>query len=331
MAEYASEHPDIEVLFVTSGSDFKKTIEARGFRDIVLGTAYDCMDGEIERFISVLSEAAPDVVIIDSYCVTEKYFTVIQSFCNRTGAKVVYIDDMLCFAYSCDYILNYDILVGSLEQTYRRMYTEAGISLPKLLLGPRFAPLRKEFSQCKRSKIREAGKDILITTGGADSYHVLLGLTDEIISRGDGKHIFHLIIGACNPDSHDIRRKAETGSSIVVYENITNMGEIMEKCDVAISASGSTLFELCATRTPSVIYTIADNQLPGAKGFSKKGLMEYCGDIRDYSMNEMAKLVLDKALALADNYEGRMMLFSAMKETVDGLGADRILTEICRQ
>lgn len=55
----------------------------------------------------------------------------------------------------------------------------------------------------------------------------------------------------------------------------------MQKCDIAISAAGSTLYELCATGIPAITYTLADNQLIAAEQFDKQGIMLSAGDCRD--------------------------------------------------
>ena len=328
IADCASESSDSECVFVSADRELSGIIERHGYVDIVMDTEYDSMEGETEKFQNILSKEKPDVIFIDSYFVTKKYLSDVYKFCVDSGIRLIYIDDMLYFAYPCDMVLNYGILAETLESAYKEMYTRAGIGSPRLLLGTRFAPLRREFRSSFGRVTRKSGKDILVTTGGADNYHILIGMIDEIIRRGEEKHVFHLIIGSHNPDSQMIKEKASAHENICVYEKVNCMSRIMTKCDVAISASGSTLFELCATQTPSVIYTVADNQKSGAVGFSDRGLMEYCGDARDYDSKRIASLLLDKAAMLADDYEKRMRVSYAMRELVDGRGACRIINEM---
>lgn len=38
------------------------------------------------------------------------------------------------------------------------------------------------------------------------------------------------------------------------------MSELMQQCDMAVSAAGSTLYELCACGMPTITYVLADNQ-----------------------------------------------------------------------
>lgn len=41
-----------------------------------------------------------------------------------------------------------------------------------------------------------------------------------------------------------------------MYENISNINEVMRMCDIAVSAAGNTLYELCAVGTPTIFLHI---------------------------------------------------------------------------
>mgnify|MGYP002226996556 CR=1 FL=1 len=49
-----------------------------------------------------------------------------------------------------------------------------------------------------------------------------------------------------------------------LYEHVAQMAELMQRCDLAVSAAGTTLFELCSAGTPAVSFTMADNQFTTA-------------------------------------------------------------------
>ena len=104
------------------------------------------------------------------------------------------------------------------------------------------------------------------------------------------------------------------------------MAELMSKCDIAISAAGSTLYELCATQTPTLTYVLADNQILGAKGFNEHSIGIYIGDYR-YKADFIQALFYELDV-LAANENLRKKLASNMKEIVDGNGAVRILKEV---
>ena len=48
---------------------------------------------------------------------------------------------------------------------------------------------------------------------------------------------------------------------IKIHKNITNMSDYMRGCEMAVSAGGTTLFELCACGIPTVCFSFAENQM----------------------------------------------------------------------
>ena len=120
----------------------------------------------------------------------------------------------------------------------------------------------------------------------------------------------------------------EKHKSIVVHENVKRMDELILSCDVAVSAAGSTLYELCATGTPTITYVLADNQIPAAKEFDARGIIKNCGDIRDMGNKALAKCLVDEVVSLAEDYNERKRISELMGTVVDGKGARRIVESV---
>ena len=286
-----------ECLFITAGDEFSNTIIAHGHKNQILNTEYNHMEQEANQLFSILEEAEKsnglEAVLVDSYQVTVQYLNKLLEFCKAKGAKLVYIDDILSFAYPCDFLVNYNIYGPDCD--YASLYQ--GAKSPALLLGTSYAPLRAEFQHLPARIVREKGRVIFISTGGADFEHVSIQILREILSRGEAFHDydFHFIMG---------------------------------KADVAISAAGSTLYELCATNTPTVTYILADNQIPGAEGFSRHGALKNIGDVRKLGVRALSGLLVDSAVELCNDYESRKLIALKMSAVVDGLGAKRIVEAI---
>lgn len=315
----------VESIFVTAGDEFANIIENRGFRHIVLGSDYRNMDDELPKVVQIIDDEQPVALIMDSYYVTESYLRSLKQALNAVGSRLVYIDDILSFPYLCDTLINYNIYAD--EEAYKVLYN--GYSTPDMLLGTAYAPLRSEFRSAvgKKPVRADRGRQILVSTGGADFEHLMIELVREA-KRQDTDQVFHFVVGAANEDRDLIVSEAAGESNLILHENVTNMSELMLSCNAAISAAGSTLYELCACRVPTVTYILADNQIPGARGFEQRGIMKCAGDIRETGAVELSARLIDMALELCNN-EGECALIAERQgSVVDGKGAEKIIEKL---
>ena len=101
------------------------------------------------------------------------------------------------------------------------------------------------------------------------------------------------------------------------------MSELMCDCDVAVTAGGSTMYELCACGVPSICFSWADNQIPGVSVFTNNGLMIGAGDIREGS-NKCITAVIEGLKMYCGDYEMRARCGNKLKGVVDGDGVRRI-------
>lgn len=314
-------------------NDFGETclfiVSSDHFQDIIVGNGYGCenLKSDYSRMepgdcLPALEAYKPSAIFVDSYYVTEQYLSELHERCIEHGCKLVYIDDRCTAPYSCDYLLNYNIF-GRIED-YENIYS--GTDQPIYMIGTSYAPLRKEFQYNGRSSVSKVAENILVSTGGSDAVHLTVDIVEKAMKTQG--YIFHFVVGRMNPDRKKIIDLARECKNIIVHENVKRMDELMRTCDVAISAAGSTLYELCATQTPSVTYVIADNQAPAAKEFEIKGIMKNCGDIRTLGNETMASKLVDEAVSLAENYEERKRISALMETVVDGKGASRILERV---
>ena len=307
-----------ESLFIVSDEKCLKLIESRGHNCIVLDSDYLKMKSdELYPFIDTYK---PSAIIVDSYYVVDEYMKALQIKCDK-DTKLVYIDDRCIYPYFCDVLINYNVFGN--EQDYIKLY--GSNKNVKFLIGIKYAPLRSEFQFCKRVQKSKSNK-ILISTGGADAEHFTIDLIEE--AKKYSKYSFDIVVGMMNPDGDIINNKTAGIDNIVIRKNVKKMHELMISCDVAISASGSTLYELCATQTPTITYILADNQIPAAEEFNKRGLIKNCGDIRVKGKKIMAKEVIEEAIKLAENFELRKKIADKMSVLVDGKGASRIIDVI---
>ena len=293
-----------EVAFAIAEPYFQPLIQGRGYPCTVLATVYDRMEEELPVFLQLLEENQPELVILDSYFVTPKYMEAIKNM-----VPLLYIDDLNAFNYPADIVVNYNIYGPELPYPEGKRY----------LLGPQYAPLRKEFQGLERRVVKERVEDILISTGGTDQYHVALRCAEYLREHPPcGNMTFHIVLGAMNQDVVELQEILKKLPFIKLHCQVTDMCSLMLQCDVAISAAGTTLYELCACGLPTVTYILADNQIQGAQAFQRAGLMLCAGDIREDNCFVEQIFVGLKGLY---NEELRRETARRMQELVDGVGA----------
>jgi len=229
-----------------------------------------------------------------------------------------------------DILVNYNAYAES--DTYAKLYR--GLKEPNFILGPRYAPLRSMFKEIEKKVQPKRVENILISTGGADELHLSLAIVRYLVEQGNADKTYHILLGAMNTDKKEIELLA--GDSIVLHENIIDMKSLIANCDLAISAAGSTLYEICACGVPLITFSVADNQILGADAFERIGLGENIGDLRDPdSINPKQDMsgsleksavnrIMYAAQELSSNYEKRVKMGVKMQTMVDGFGADRI-------
>lgn len=310
----------IQCKYVTADDSFSETIKEYGFEYEILHTDYSDMDYELEKCVKVIEKFKPDVILADSYYVTYAYLEKLKAY-----AKLAYIDDIKSFPYPVDVLINYNS--GAMELDYSGFYKESKIELPQLILGEYFVPLRQEFQNLPLHPVKNKVSDILFSAGGADPERIALRFAKEVVkcSRLSG-YRFHLVLGAFEPDAEEIKRIAEEHRQLCIRQNVKKMSELMQQCDIAVSAAGSTLYELCACGVPTITYILADNQKLGEHSLCGKGVMKSAGDVRTRS--DFWNSLLEMIYSLAENYEERQKMRESAVRTVDGMGAEHIIKNL---
>lgn len=303
-----------DVLFITADKKGKALIRQNGFGSVCLDSVWTDMESELPALKALVKKFRPAVLIIDSYFVTNKYFRELSGM-----VKTVYIDDMNKECWNVNAIINYNIFARIYDYSW---YKGTGT---KLILDPQFAPLREEFKNCPEHTIQDETTDILVSAGGADPEQITERIMREICS-GLRNVSFHFVVGALNPRLKVIKRLAEEYDNIVLHINEQHMAQLMKDCDIAISAAGTTLYELCATGIPTITYTLADNQIVAADQFAAQGVMLSAGDCR--KDNGFLKHLESCLRVLMKDKMQRKELSKRMQALVDGNGAERIVKEL---
>lgn len=308
-----------DCLFVLADNTFQPLIESRGYAVYILESDYCDMDGEFENLKEVILSNCSEMLIADSYFVTANYLQKLKVL-----AYLVYIDDLASFAYPADVLVNYNAYGPDID--YKKLYFNENVVCPRLILGAGYVPLREMFRNVPKNKQRKTVKDILISTGGADSAHLALKIA-ECVAK-DNTYDWHFLIGTMNPDYGEIKKIAEKNKTIHIHYNVKDMKYLICSCDLVVSAAGSTMYEIAACGVPMITYVLADNQIPGAEAFAKLGLAVSCGDLRD--KENTATILMDAVDRMEKSFILRKQIGEKMQHMIDGFGADRLVGELLK-
>lgn len=103
----------------------------------------------------------------------------------------------------------------------------------------------------------------------------------------------------------------------------------MRKCDAAVSAGGTTLFELCACKVPTICFSFADNQAGFTWKMGEHQVMLYAGDARE-NPAKTASVIIEKLVGLCGDKELSHSLSENMGKLVDGKGVGRIVDALLK-
>lgn len=311
-------------LFVTACKECISVIEQRGFQTRLLTTDYRDMLSELPQLEQILKEEKEikkHVILVDSYQVSKAYYQELKKL-----GMTVCLEDM-GQPYPVDMLINYNIYGEKLAQVYM---ADSANKPQKMLLGVTYMPLRKEFLEDSSYTVREKVTDVMITTGGGDPCFAAKAFTDAVLANKTlqrEKIRYHIISGPFNSHADDLKVLYGEVPNVVIHEKVKSMKEIMCQCDIVLTATGSTIYEVSTLGVPMLVFYFAQNQKQGAEEIEKRTSVINCGDfsidtkvVTDKAVNTILRCVQDKKYRELLNKEEKML--------VDGRGAGRIAEAI---
>lgn len=296
-----------EVTFILADEQAAGLVRQRGHRAIVLYTQWNDMYAELPKLLEILEAEKIERLLIDSYQVTEAYLEVLTS-----RIKTVYIDDINAFVYPVNGIVCY-------ANYWRKFDYYSRYKGSKLFMGLKYTPLRQAFCYCNKKIIKDRVEELLLLSGGADPYDILKNILEKIDNSKYKK--INVICGRYYQGYKNLQSAYQMFDNIHIYQAVSNMEDYMRTADIAVSAGGTTLYELCACGTPAISYAFADNQLDNVHQFQEDKIIDYAGDVRFDKVVENIVHYLD---IYREDITLRRQRSQKMQKLVDGNGALRI-------
>jgi UDP-2,4-diacetamido-2,4,6-trideoxy-beta-L-altropyranose hydrolase len=296
----------------------KERIRAEGAEVVEISCAAGS-GRDAEQVVDLAQGRKAEWVVVDGYEFGLDYQTNLRS----SGLKLLFLDDYgHANGYCADLVLNYNAYAS--PDSYQQLGSQT-----RLLLGPRYVLLRREFNAWrgwKRETVRAASK-VLVTLGGSDAHHVARVVIQALaISqvRVDGFEA-KVVLGS------EAARRAELQPDLSACEgaisltyNADNMPELMAWADVAISSAGSTVWELCFLGLPAILVDLVPHQRLVAETLERLSIAVHL----DSSHDLLPGLIASKLELLVQSLERRATMSQRGRELVDGRGAERVVAAI---
>jgi UDP-2,4-diacetamido-2,4,6-trideoxy-beta-L-altropyranose hydrolase len=249
-----------------------------------------------------------------------------QRTVRESNLRLLVVDDYGHLpSYDADILMNQN--VEATADTYPDISSST-----VLLTGNRYALLRREFSKLEQPRSRDVrllpeASRVLVSLGGSDPDDVTGFVLDALERLEDPNLAVIALVGGANPRGAELRERAGDASyGLRVEVNSTEPARHMQWADVAVSAGGSTTWELAYLGVPTCHIVIAENQIEIARHTEQRGFSINLGAPETLDADRVANSIGK----LLGDVKRRESMSRSGQAIIDGQGARRVV-EAMRQ
>jgi UDP-2,4-diacetamido-2,4,6-trideoxy-beta-L-altropyranose hydrolase len=254
-----------------------------------------------------------DWLIVDHYGLDARW----ERLLRQRSLRVLVIDDLADRPHDCDLLLDQN-LVLDMETRYRNCVPVNC----RPLLGPRYALLRPEFQEARKSMTGRDGKihRVFVCYGGSDPSNE----TEKTLAAIKKLSAFSLdvdvVIGLGNPHAYQVASLCLELPGAQMHRNANNVAELMKRADLAMGAGGGMNWERCCLGLPTIAVDIAENQINGLTALAKAGALLHLGSAASVTQDRIESAIRS---LVSDPARTRSM-GEAASALVDGQGTSRV-------
>lgn len=254
-------------------------------------------------------------IVLDGYHFDRIYQQTVTAFGNR----VLVLDDMNHQPfYHTHMLLNQNPYADTLPYHCHNN--------TRLLAGLDYVLLRKEFRQWKdwERVISSRAEKLLVTLGGGDATETALIILHALAALPAAANLgVRLLAGGSNSRYHELEQAVEQLglNQVNVCRHTKDMPAWIAWADLAVTAAGSTMWEMAFMGLPVLTVIRADNQCRIAESAAEKGIAWNLGWHDDLCPRDVTG-VLEQ---LVPEVSLRRRMSESGKKLVDGNGAARVI------
>ena len=281
-------------------------------------------EADAAETLCVANELGADWLVLDGYCFDDDY----QEAVKPDSSRLMVIDD---FGHAEHY--NADLLLN--QNAYADASRYYDLPDTKVLCGIRYTMLKPEFGaeeneDTKLPHARRTAKRILVTMGGSDSENFTLPVM-QALAQIDGCRATDVVVDCVigpNFAHEEVLRNFErsSGFNFRIHRNVDRMDVLMRESDLAITAGGSTCYELAKLGVPAIAIPTADNQVAVVKDLAKRNTLcrfrasQVQRDLESDEQSVLSKFIKTRI----DDAQQRQEMSDAGRKLIDGMGVNRV-------
>jgi len=280
-----------------------------------LGTTQDI---DARDTCEILKKLRPTWLVVDHYALDFSWEQQVQSFCQ----KILVIDDLADRKHLCTILLDQNWYGSNNERRYQSLLRNNTIQL----LGPKYALLRPEYRK-ERSRLtarNETVRQILVFMGGSDPSEATELIMEELSSLKLNDIKIKIVIGINYPNTKRLISKFGKTNNWEILQNIPSLAPLMSHSDLMIGAGGSTNWERMCLGLPSVILSVAENQVKACEQLALDGYINYIGKLDQTNIDKIGDIIE----LIIDQPNLRRTQSIKMMSMVDGFGTERVCTSL---
>lgn len=271
--------------------------------------AIDCINALNQADITKI-----DRLIVDHYALDSTWEKkIIQSQFYHNECQLIAIDDLANRSHQANIIVDQNFFGMRTEDRYKGLVpTDC-----KMLLGPFYSLLGEEYRKLhpivpSRSEI----KRVLVFFGGVDLENCTeIALT--ALNQAEFKHLaVDVVLGAHAPNYNRVKELVKHRKLTNLYQSINSLAGLISRADIAIGAGGTTTWERSCLKLPSLVVSVAENQLEISRALNNAGKIDLLGSINEVS----PKLIQSKL----QHWLGKSRNELEVDPLTDGLGSSRL-------
>lgn len=252
-----------------------------------------------------------DIIIVDSYLAPKEFYNRI----SLVTPIPVYFDDYKRLDYPNGIIINTSVNAETIGYVLKPERT--------LLLGAKYACLRKEFWDVGERPFRLDIQNILLTFGGQDIENFTPRVL-RLLSRNFPNMRKRVIIGSGFINEEQIEQAKDVNTELYKAPSPQELVKLMYDSDLAITTGGQTIVELARIGVPTIAISVVENQVLHMNGWVKEKFLP--AELTHTQPNLENRLLL--MINNLRKKQPREFVAKIGRQKVDGSGAKRVVQHL---